>query len=194
MPGEGLTHGPRAIKKHGEGTTGAAGSSGIPCAMALRLMARSPWGPGFLAPIARSVRHARELGLSVGRPGPRAFAVRGGSVRLTPCRVHRIPASRVVTMRIRPSPIEAGLREQIIHFCKSEALYFSTGDWTAESPLNLLANFDFSRTRFERLFTSAQTVRTRKARPTGKSVRPRRLRYERGARYRTVQNVALIPP
>jgi hypothetical protein len=22
MPGEGLTHGPRAIKKHGEGTTG----------------------------------------------------------------------------------------------------------------------------------------------------------------------------
>src|ERR1043166_5635445 len=28
MPGEGLTHGPRAIKKHGEGTTGAAGSSG----------------------------------------------------------------------------------------------------------------------------------------------------------------------
>src|SRR5689334_9794649 len=68
-----------------------------------------------------------------------------------------------------------------MHFCKSEALYFSAGDWTAESPLNLLANFDFSRTRFERLFTSAQTVRTRKARPTGKSVRPRRLRYERGA-------------
>src|SRR5689334_24255197 len=33
MPGEGLTHGPRAIRKHGEGTTGSAESSGIPCAM-----------------------------------------------------------------------------------------------------------------------------------------------------------------
>ena len=52
MPGEGLTHGPRAMKKHGEGTTGSAGSSGIPCAVVLRLIARSPRRPGFLAPVA----------------------------------------------------------------------------------------------------------------------------------------------
>ena len=55
MPGEGLTHGPRAVKKHGEGTTGSAGSSGIPCAMVLTLIARSPWEPGFLAPIASRI-------------------------------------------------------------------------------------------------------------------------------------------
>jgi hypothetical protein len=58
MPGEGLTHGPRAIKKHGEGTTGSAGSSGIPCAMVLRLIARSPREPGFLAPVAARSSHA----------------------------------------------------------------------------------------------------------------------------------------
>src|SRR5215467_6272269 len=55
MPGEGLTHGPRAVKKHGEGTTGSAESSGIPCAMVLTLIARSPWEPGCLAPIAREI-------------------------------------------------------------------------------------------------------------------------------------------
>jgi len=53
-------------------TTGPAGSSGIPCTMVLTLIARSPWEPGFLAPIAREII-TRELGLSVGRPGPRAF-------------------------------------------------------------------------------------------------------------------------
>ena len=42
MPGEGLTHGPRAVKKHGEGTTGPAGSSGIPCAMGYGLYVLSP--------------------------------------------------------------------------------------------------------------------------------------------------------
>jgi hypothetical protein len=55
MPGDGLTHGPRAIKKHGEGTTGAAGSSGIPCAMALRLIRDLLGEPGFLAPIASRI-------------------------------------------------------------------------------------------------------------------------------------------
>jgi hypothetical protein len=50
--------------------------------MVLTLIARSPWEPGFLAPIARCVRHACELGLSVGRPGPHAFAVRDVIARL----------------------------------------------------------------------------------------------------------------
>src|SRR5215813_8473471 len=59
MPGEGLTHGPRAVKKHGEGTTGSAESSGIPCAMVLTLMARSPWEPGLIAPIAREIITSR---------------------------------------------------------------------------------------------------------------------------------------
>jgi hypothetical protein len=41
----------------------------------------SPRGPGFLAPVVRSVRHASELDLSVGRPGPYDFAVRSSAVR-----------------------------------------------------------------------------------------------------------------
>jgi len=81
MPGEGLTHGPRAVKKHGEGTTGSAGSSGIPCATVLRLITRSPRGPGFLAPVISEII-SRRLDLSVGRPGPHAFAVRADDARL----------------------------------------------------------------------------------------------------------------
>ena len=30
-------------------------TSGIPHAMVLRLISRSPWGPGFLAPIVREI-------------------------------------------------------------------------------------------------------------------------------------------
>src|SRR5262249_28844073 len=39
------------IKKLAAVTTGQARSSGIPCAMVLTLIARSPRGPGFLAPV-----------------------------------------------------------------------------------------------------------------------------------------------
>jgi hypothetical protein len=71
-------------KKQAAVTTGSAGSTGIPCAMVLRLISRSPWGPGFLAPIAGAMRkHHRQLNPSVGRPGPHDFAVRAGHVRPT---------------------------------------------------------------------------------------------------------------
>jgi hypothetical protein len=43
------------IEKLAADTTGSAKSSGIPCAMVLTLIARSPWEPGFLAPIAREL-------------------------------------------------------------------------------------------------------------------------------------------
>jgi hypothetical protein len=81
MPGDGLARGPPAIRKLAALTTGPARSSGIPCAMVLTLIARAPWRPGFLAPSLARVRRARELSLSVGRPGPHAFAVRTGIVR-----------------------------------------------------------------------------------------------------------------
>jgi len=87
---------------------------GLPCAMVLTLMARSPWEPGFLAPIARSVRHASKLGLSVGRPGPHAFAVRIGIVRprATSARCDPIrpshPALNVRDDREAPLWIECG--------------------------------------------------------------------------------------
>jgi hypothetical protein len=69
MPGEGLTHGPPANKKRRRQSPQVQ-----PNHPALTLMACSPREPGFLAPVVRSVRHASELGLSVGRPGPHAFA------------------------------------------------------------------------------------------------------------------------
>jgi hypothetical protein len=52
---------------------------GIPCAMVLTLIARSPREPGFLAPVIARLVTAR-LGLSVGRPGPHAFTSASGSV------------------------------------------------------------------------------------------------------------------
>jgi len=134
MPGEGLTHGPRAVKKHGEGTTGSAESSGIPCAMALRLIPRSPRGPGFLAPVARELRKARELGTSVGVPGPHGFTVRDGLSRprkksaLGPSRPPH-PASTFVTTRNAPLG-EAGRGEEIIKYRKTEAKCLCAEDWT----------------------------------------------------------------
>jgi hypothetical protein len=76
-------------------------------------------------------------------------------------RVHRIPRSTFVTIAIRPlcsenlpecaNGREAGWREQITYFGKTEAKYFSREDWTVESTLNCFVKFDFTRTRFCRL-------------------------------------------
>src|SRR5262245_22694422 len=76
--------------------------------MVLTLIARSPREPGFLAPVIARLVAAR-LGTSVGAPGPHALTVpprRRSSARKIRARrqsVHRIPASRVVTIAIRPS-------------------------------------------------------------------------------------------
>jgi hypothetical protein len=51
----GRTHGPPAIKKAGGRYHRFSQSTGLPCAMVLRLMARSPRGPGFLAPVTREI-------------------------------------------------------------------------------------------------------------------------------------------
>jgi hypothetical protein len=73
--------------------------------MVLTFMARSPWEPGFLAPVAARFVTTR-LDLSVGRPGPRDFAVRIGAVRphepcASPTRPSH-PGPRVVTTRDPP--------------------------------------------------------------------------------------------
>jgi hypothetical protein len=82
--------------------------SGLPCAMALRLITRSPWGPGFLAPIAaRSLCFAR-LGLSVGRPGPHGFVVREVAAR--PATSSRPPLLRSNVRDDRETPlVRAGM-------------------------------------------------------------------------------------
>jgi hypothetical protein len=100
MPGEGLTHGPPATKKAGGSHHRCSRSSGIPCAMFYGLYALS-LGTGLFAPSANRERFAQ--GLSTGRPGPHDFAVLIKAVRRTAQRGHRFPASRVVTIAIRPS-------------------------------------------------------------------------------------------
>ena len=59
-------------KKQAAVTTGSAGSSGIPCAMVLTLIARSPWRPGFFAPIIGKII-SHQFDTSVGVSGPHAF-------------------------------------------------------------------------------------------------------------------------
>ena len=60
-------------------TTGPPESPGIPArGWFLRLISRSPRGPGFFAPVASAMRkHRRQLDTSVGASGPHDFAVRG---------------------------------------------------------------------------------------------------------------------
>ncbi len=108
-------------------TTGPAESSGIPCAMVLTLIARSPWGPGFLAPIVPRIATARRS-LSVGRPGPHAFASATSHVRpheeivraAHPRPPH--PALNVRDDREAPLWIECGTARIMLPICgKSQA-------------------------------------------------------------------------
>src|SRR5580704_11297100 len=63
-------------------TAEAPETSGIPHAMVLRLIARSPRGPGSLAPVILEKLASQGLNASVGAPGPHAFAVRFSIARL----------------------------------------------------------------------------------------------------------------
>jgi hypothetical protein len=51
-----------------------------------------------------------------------------------------------VTIAIRPSASRRDAEQTITYSRKTEGNYFRRKDWTAESPLNPLANFDLSRT------------------------------------------------
>jgi len=110
MPGEGLTHGPPAEKKQAAVTTGSAGSSGIPCAMVLRLIRDLPGEPGFLAPVARD--HLASLTPASGCQdhtiSPSAKPRSSASATRREPYVHRIPASRSVTIGQNALLIEGG--------------------------------------------------------------------------------------
>jgi len=86
-------------------TTGKARTTGIPCAMVLRLIRALPGVPGLIASI---VSRAAKLDLSVGRSGPHDFAVREGILVRAHCALNTSAsiASRCltsVTIAIRPS-------------------------------------------------------------------------------------------
>ena len=90
-------------KKQAAVTTGSARSTGIPCAMVLRLI-RDLLGDRAFLPPSSARSSSRELSLSVGRPGPHDFAVRIGSlVFIEAICVHRVPRYTFVTIAIRPS-------------------------------------------------------------------------------------------
>jgi hypothetical protein len=77
MPGDDLTHGPPATKKAGGSHHRFSQINRHSLRDGLRLISRSPRGPGFLAPVAGVMQSIiAKLDLSVGRPGPRDFAVR----------------------------------------------------------------------------------------------------------------------
>jgi hypothetical protein len=89
-------------RKHTSRTTGSTGHPAFPCAMVLRLIARSPRCAGLIATVAGGFI-VRQLDPSVGRSGPHAFAVRISRVRQPRRYVHRIPDPTSVTTAIRPS-------------------------------------------------------------------------------------------
>jgi hypothetical protein len=61
------------------------------------------------------------------------------------------PALHVRDDRDTPLLVEAGWRDEITYFGKTEAKYFSREDWTVASTLNCFAKFDFARRRFRQV-------------------------------------------
>src|ERR1700726_7757 len=98
-------------KKQAAVTTGSAKSSGLPCAMVLRLLRALPGDHCLVATVVRE--RFRGLSACFGAPGPHDFAVRVSIVRprdmhaLDATRVHRIPHPRFVTIG-RNAPLHRG--------------------------------------------------------------------------------------
>jgi hypothetical protein len=83
MPGDGLTHGPPATKKAGGSHHRISRINRHSLRNGFTACTRPPRCPGLIATVTREIVH--ELDPSVGRSGPRDFAVRIRHVRLT-CR------------------------------------------------------------------------------------------------------------
>ena len=113
-------------------TTGSARSSGIPCAMVLTLISRSPWGTGLSCP-HRPHRSSRcGLSASVGAPGPHDFASASAPFVRTNHRarrqsVHRIPRSRSVTIGHDALFLEAGRAHYTSDLRKTSSSLFLRG-------------------------------------------------------------------
>jgi hypothetical protein len=129
MPGDDLTHGPPATKKAGGSHHRFGRINRHSLRDGLRLISRSPRGPGFLAPVIPEKLASQELDLSVGRPGPRDFAVRFSHVRLTchPRPSHPCPTCRDDRAYV---PLHRGrMRERIVVICPTPQAPIRAADW-----------------------------------------------------------------
>ncbi|MFC5322733.1 hypothetical protein [Bradyrhizobium oligotrophicum] len=101
-------------------------STGIPCAMALRLIRGLPGAPGFLATIPSAIA-LRQVDTSIGVSGHHDFAVRimlfvGATDHAAAPHAHRSPGSTFVTIAIRPSH-EPGMVGNIGLICPTAQVF-----------------------------------------------------------------------
>jgi hypothetical protein len=106
--------------------TGTPKHSGLPCAMVLRLIARSPRSAG-LDSLRRLPNIFGKLDPSVGGPGPHAFAVRRPHPSSDDAvRVHRLPPD--VRDDAYAPPIRAGRRQSYISEKRKSNFHRRRGD------------------------------------------------------------------
>src|SRR5580692_2490931 len=84
-------------------TAEAPETSGIPHAMVLRLISRSPRGPGSFAPVALADRLRKNLAPASGRQDHTTSPSASSAFVSRTISVHRIPRSTSVTIAKRPS-------------------------------------------------------------------------------------------
>jgi len=107
MPGAGRTHGPPATRKAGGSDHRFSRNNRHSPRNGVRLITPSPRGAGLDSPRRPRDRSKLEIapGLdpSIGRSGPRAFAIRADIIRQLMPKHPSQPAPRFVTIAIRPS-------------------------------------------------------------------------------------------
>jgi len=107
MPGAGRTHGPPATRKAGGSHHRSAETSRHSLRNGVTAYTRSPRCTGLFSHRRRRIIF-RRLDPSVGRSGPRDFAVRASALRRARQPVHRIPPPTFVTIGRSAPPVEAG--------------------------------------------------------------------------------------
>ena len=122
------TRGPRAAKVARGRTTGGAGSSGLPCAMVLRLIRDLPGDRALLPP--SSVDHSTTLAPASGRQDHTISPSAPAPLVLRRQNVHRIPLPTSVTIAIRPSCGGGMARTLRLIWVSEKAKYFLPTGWT----------------------------------------------------------------